>query len=727
MKHLKLTLVLSMFVAVVLSCTTAAATNTQKGLVTISLSERPFSRVVFGFTSTKGQYVEVEFNPGNGDPLVKSTVLTDCTGPTCNNWSVSAYSEPLYPASSRTSENIPWVNLAWRADNTEIKKLNSLETKILFTRTTCKYLESKVDSSGKASNLPKIDCTETKSPIATITLGDLPSLKDAAGSLSSQSGNTVAGRSLSTALPAALADTASIMAELALERAKSRTRHIALERLTDLVCEKATLPRKIFFDELPEYFRREFEDSSGQGAFSPISLLPSSCAAVQNLTLDDLTAARKTLQLALQKDLIQLGTAVAKTKIEKNDKEEIKKIFTLLRPILAFVATTLSDDGKLDSQEAQLLMIEISRAINDYQSTTDSKWAVNGAKLAFAVMASCHARNDCDTRRISDMIWNPEHHFTVPDKFEDKIKTLKEKWPNLPQFVARGLRLLDPPRDATPVSMAHDALDLGFDILEKIRLEKDMGNDKREILFILAQLREIAHGSADQDRKRVVAAAIPLVGVVFKDKENGSFRALSRAAKAAVALSSYAMTYADAQKITSEEDKKALREARKAQLQNFMEEFASRNDRWGETIVSLGAPVGFGSYFQFDGKKDKVGRWAPPQLSMPVGVGIDNLPKRKWGANPRNETIGAHFQIAIADLTQYLAYDTENTLKEYPPPYAVLSPGVQIAMTFGPSPDDLFCFGLDARYLPPNLLEANKGAFRLGLFLAYYVPFFDFN
>ena len=722
MKHLKLTLVLSMFVAVVLSCTTAAATNPQKGLVTIRLSEKPLSRLVFSFTSDTGQYAEVEFDPGNGNPLVKSTVLTGCSETSCDDWSVSAYSEPLYPASSRTSENIPWVNLAWRADNTEIKKLNSLETKILFTRTTCKYLESKVDSSGKASNLPKIDCTETKSPIATITLGNLPSLEDAAGSLSSQSGSTVAGRSLSTALPAALADTASIMAELALERAKSRTRHIALERLTDLVCEKAQLTATD-----AEALRKTFAEQTGQDTTKPVSLLPNSCAAVQNLTLDDLTAARKTLQLALQKDLIQLGTAVAKTKIEKNDKEEINKIFTLLRPILAFVATTLSDDGKLDSQEAQLLMIEISRVINDPKASLPSTWAVNGAKLAFAVMASCHARNDCDTRRISEMIWNPEEYFTVSNDFTNTLDTLKKNWPDLPQFVARGLRLLDPPRDATPVSMAHDAIDLGFDILEKIQSKKDLNTKEIEILFILAQLREIAHGSADQDRKRVVAAAIPLVGVVFNDKENGSFRALSRAAKAAVALSSYAMTYADAQKITSEEDKKALREARKAQLQNFMEEFASRNDRWGETIVSLGAPVGFGSYFQFDGKKDKVGRWAPPQLSMPVGVGIDNLPKRKWGANPRNETIGAHFQIAIADLTQYLAYDTENTLEEYPPPYAALSPGVQIAMTFGPSPDDLFCFGLDARYLPPNLLEANKGAFRLGLFLAYYVPFFDFN
>jgi hypothetical protein len=161
-------------------------------------------------------------------------------------------------------------------------------------------------------------------------------------------------------------------------------------------------------------------------------------------------------------------------------------------------------------------------------------------------------------------------------------------------------------------------------------------------------------------------------------------------------------------------------EKRKEVIEALVTAATDRSQRAGDWIASLGVNAGFIALGieSVDGDA----RVLVPQLALPFGVFL----QRKSEDYP-----GFHTGAFFADVAQYAAFDKDGETTDVRWDTAVAL-GVQLGIILGSIADPLV-IGVDGRYAPTLFSEAassdpaSGGAFRLGLFASYYVPFFDFN
>jgi hypothetical protein len=265
-------------------------------------------------------------------------------------------------------------------------------------------------------------------------------------------------------------------------------------------------------------------------------------------------------------------------------------------------------------------------------------------------------------------------------------------------------------------------------------LAKGKASSKEQLRRALRELTDVTlrvvEAGADEEKAKAVERSRLLFAALFADDAfsfalqfgdlvtsiTDDAEKLSPKVKALLtAMLAYAQTY---QKDGAEGADPAAR--RKEVIEALVTAATDRSQRADDWIFSLGVDVGgyVIGHQEIEGK----GSMVVPQLALPLGLFL----QRKWEGAP-----GLHLGAFIADVAQYVAFKKDGKTTDVRWDTAIALGG-QLGMLVG-SMADPFILGVDARYSPTlfsaaaSREPASGGTFRFGVFVGYYVPFFDLN
>lgn len=488
-------------------------------------------------------------------------------------------------------------------------------------------------------------------------------------------------------------------------------------------------------------------------------LLPATCQTVQNLRIQELSTSGKTLLNALTSDLALRATALALRPVAPTKSTDLRRTTSIaklfsgpLSSAVRLIVRQATGQSAISNRDVQLLFIQMSQLFRDLPgevNSSDQELASfsKAVQISFAILAECsNSVGRCDAQTIAEMLKQPARFFgeTPPGDIE-------ARWPGARYFIAHGLDVLLPPKGATPQQLLRAVIDMAFELSEALYshdvLPATATQESLAFGKLLHELHKLSIGLLDHDSQ---ISLLALVRIVELSTENSAFnetsagqdghenlqRVLRRTSQIVASISSYAQSYS-----VDDHDPKAVqaqREARKKAIESLIDQATQRTNRQGNLIFSLGANVGFHAGYEYRLQAGGAS-WFYPQLSLPMGVAIEKLP---WGSERTNGTsrvrdqLGLHAQLSIIDLAQFLNYSDQGNLAKVEWSNFVTL-GAQVGLLFGftrkARASELFNLVLDVRYAPglhftDSLGEETKpGVFRLGLYLGYYVPFFDFN
>lgn len=770
------------------------------------LATPPPTRLHGSIDGTDGSHVEVEWDPSQPTGLTR-TVSLPTTAATVL-WRVSFAEDPIiWSSSDPQGGKSHYMNArftTWFGVDSKTKRPGGVATG---------HFGDLFDSASEKTNA-LADVT------IQITVDDLPSLKTRREALSATSGE--GGRSLQDAVPQAVSDLFSILAEIAIERARAK----AFELITNIITNYACNLKAIGVDGLAK--QNEM-------------LLPLTCSALKHVRVQDLAGAAKTLLRALFGDAVHFGIEFATDwLVAQLDKSPTLHEWAplgraLLEPIEPVLVSLARGDTQLSGREAHLVVMRLA-AVDWYQrlnslqilkpglptEQADQLKAIGcGLNLLFAAVSECHSAGTCDARRLADMIDNAGKYFSQDDcvkfageKLDNDQTTAKliHYWPDIHQYASRVLDLLTATRATDPRTMLRSAIGLVFDVLNQLfqvqlpstylddlklmasaykqlaplkqawdkveiatngvngckgddqctKANEELAKAQKQLTSVQKSISDVYRDHAQEispnsDTRKLIQAALKdmrglvdgviegdvqpvliaaadffeqVVAVVNKCEDDSTHCQKIKKVTALVgALASYAATYVNDPKA----DAKAIQEqhdARKRAIESLIDAATERSNRDGDWVFSIGANVGLGSGGQFLAKYD----WASsgsgyPQLELNMGLALQALPNRRLGV-----PVGGHFQLSLIDLGQFVAYSDDNNIaKAYWANFVEI--GTQIGIILG-SPTSNVIIGAEARWSPglfsgtafdlPGARSA-QGAVRVGAFVSYYVPFFDFN
>ena len=687
-----------------------------------------------------GKHAELEWDPAQSNRLAQSVHL----GP--GLWRVTFSADPLPLAASDPQRPPVYLSVGVTFD----KQHNASE---LVAKATFHYLAETVTKGASGAldtrSLAVNDISDRGGAYApftvTVQVTDLPKLADATEGLSTSEGGAIGGRSIDDTGSQMVNELFAVLAEVAYEQASARAFRALTDRLVALSCTElrlnAALPGLDGVAGLllvPPRDGTPWQEESQENL-----LLPNTCAIIRGLRLEDLTAAGGNLLEALQRDILWLSANALLPQLTlpvKDAARQVERRYArhLLTQLVLTLSTQLVNSRSFDIRQTQLLLLDATR---HGWKDTDATAYTCGVQLAFAAMAQCHASSRCDARQVVDLVLRPENYFNLEGSgckeflAGSKVEELRAVWPDLEQFVERGLKVLQPTSRSDPREHLRLAVDLGMDLLDRTAVpSKD-----QQLITVLKDIRLIFQGAVDQDVQPVLVAAGrivrrkqlelcyrqgpggPVAQRLCDGKLTGNF---TRASYLMAAVASYARTYASGSKADPRQ-LEAAREARRSAVRSLIQAATDRTQRDGDRLVSLGTAVGFTTGWQrLEFRDNEV---LLPQLSLPLGVAFQGLPdSRLTGAG---RWFGWHAQFSFADLGQYITYRKNGTVTPARWDTALML-GLQGGVLIGNS-RDTFLIGPDIRYSPTLFVEPGSesggGALRVGLTAAYYVSFFDFN
>jgi hypothetical protein len=196
---------------------------------------------------------------------------------------------------------------------------------------------------------------------------------------------------------------------------------------------------------------------------------------------------------------------------------------------------------------------------------------------------------------------------------------------------------------------------------------------------------------------------------------------------------SYLKTYDETKQLSAEESKAA----RKKAIESLIDAATERHNRYGDTIYSIGSPVGFAVGLRVAPGTDAHygSNWSAYdvgfgfQWHLPVALTRQRLPRE-------NEHWGRHLAFWLGDLGQFARSRSDAdaiTWRDF------LGLGLQAGVVVG-SGDHLAVIAAEASWSPgmftrevrivnqsTNEIRRISGGLNLGFTFAYYVPFFDLN
>ena len=230
--------------------------------------------------------------------------------------------------------------------------------------------------------------------------------------------------------------------------------------------------------------------------------------------------------------------------------------------------------------------------------------------------------------------------------------------------------------------------------------------------------RDLALAAIDQNVPRVVSLFASYLEANLPAGQRGP---LHKVSAVLITAANYAATFES----RTSKDPQGLRQARKEAIEGLIDATTVRTDRGGDALFSLGAPVGLSAGAQWirgPGNSGPQGMW--PQLAVPLEVALQWLPANDGG-------VGLHLGVLVVDLGQFAAYGPGGTLSR-PRWDSIFAIGGQVGAMVG-KPESSAVIGAELRYAPAlfassgDAVPKTAGAVRAGIFVAFYVPFFDFN
>ena len=387
--------------------------------------------------------------------------------------------------------------------------------------------------------------------------------------------------------------------------------------------------------------------------------------------------------------------------------------------------------------------VRVSLAIVKWCSGRDACSATDVAN-AFDRPEALFARDPADPR--DSVCWeDPDNDPTTPD---DILRLPKVRTEYI-DLTARALGFLPPPRKGEERKRIGAMLRWTFDLAKTIEDSTGTSN--------LAKLEDILEQIVGGDYVRGISRAMAFATEVYcKGKDDCTTpKALEKAATLLGSVASYVQVYDDTKTLDAAEAKAARRKA----LESLIDASTDRKGRAGDVIYGLGAPIGFSAMRRW-APGDRVtaysSEWDAYDLDAKLAFGFrfplalvrQTMPHHDaWpGGFPWGWRRGWHLALTFADLGNFVRStpDDEDKAQDSNEKDELrwkdfLQLGVQAGILLGNGRHSVI-LALDASWSPSlnerevpieedggSTMKRVSGAFNVGITLAYYVPFLDFN
>lgn len=567
-------------------------------------------------------------------------------------------------------------------------------------------------------------------------------------------GSALARRSFELAsVGTAATELLTILAEVAVERAKAQGFEVVAGEIRKIVCDEL-----IWRDDLRTSVLG-LPKLSSEAPAEKKRLLPRTCASLKQLRLQEIASTAEVLSQNVIEDLLgiasdvflqQLATLAPKgSGIDKLGSEGLSPVFsTLLRVLLdSAVHKRAVSTRELQTIVSTLATTDWARLFADGQALECSSTPKDvrclltcGLELGFSVLEECTQQGGCSSARITDLVSRPTDLFEV-GSCKETVETLATEWPDLATLVVEADSILHATERDDPKALAGLTVRLLFQIAEKRICFGEGGQACSNLRDVREAAEGLLAGKAHQVIVPVTSILARAIVAARKDtsgacKNAGSDECLSlqeeledydltlnKISRVIAAFASYAATYSSSDAPSTERTKE-LHEARKKAIESVIDAFTDRTGLGGRWIVSLGANAGLVTGGQvLDGVDGAQAVW--PQLSVPMGLAMQKLPEE---GKMRN--LSWHLQVSPIDLGQFVAMKEDGTIDERPEPGNFACLCFQAGLLFGAPTSSIFV-GVDLRWIPTldfqsgNEAASSGGVFRFGGSVSYYVPFLD--
>jgi hypothetical protein len=636
--------------------------------VVVRLSQRPETRVVVDLTTNDGRSTQLVWDPQQLTSLSRTITL-----PSDGPWfaSVDAARGTL-PSSDGKSALFTKYEFAWiqHADDiTATGKQYQIATSATTTWNEITGAPQLVVS------FSKVMTRQAGAMSATAVVPEISSLS----------------RGLDSSVPESIKDALQSLAEIAMDRAKAEGMRLFKDKVVRTLCTDLTVDNTL-----------GHASPKGLPQEKQLLLLPETCGQLATLRMTDLGASATGLLDALREDVIDTVFPYVIGAISA----EVANTFQTASPVVD-IGVKLAQQAirrGLRSDDLRLAIIGLL-AVAEANNSSIYKW-----KPAIRVALRC-AEQPCS---LGDIVAFVETECTA-DPNNSLCTAIKA---DLAPYATRLLAILQPPPNTDPMVLTGQLVDLIVDMART-----NCVNDEKLCVVALNGVRDVIVGVVERDYLRALGGVTALLRV------SGIDLALKgKPIELLATIASYVQTYRD----TQSKDPKEAHELRKQALEGLIDAATDRSNRGGDTVVSIGASVGFalgGSHLFYGVARDQDDK-AMHELRLPLGVTVQHLP------GPENCTWcpGVFVHASVADLAQFVSspVTATNMTSQQTQWSDFVSPGLQLGIRLFSVRTPLV-IGAEVSFIPRLTLEKSDGSefrtsvFRYGVFAGFNVPFFDLN
>ncbi len=295
----------------------------------IRLSSPPLSRLRFSL-DRNGEHKEIEWDPTIPDSLNKSLILQPGT------WQMSFWSEPLLRTDSPYTGGTHYVVINLNCFRPMTDQGGQIEAVGQF-----------VDALSKDHAIPQFP--EFRATLTFHPLSEPAIARDLGSNSPVFTAHDVNGRGLTDPLPPGVREAFELLAEIAVERARSRGLALLKDRIDKTLCERLTWGRVI---------GRFGAGNPATDMQSDQPLLPRTCAVLASLRLQDVASSARPMLRALREDFVWtiIPFFVYRLHDELGWDDSMKPLYSKLIGIAADISA-----GKRPSREhARLLLLALA-------------------------------------------------------------------------------------------------------------------------------------------------------------------------------------------------------------------------------------------------------------------------------------------------------------------------------------------------------------------------------
>lgn len=528
---------------------------------------------------------------------------------------------------------------------------------------------------------------------------------------------------------------ATVIAEIAVDRAKAGAQEAAKERLRDVVCRIGYgAEGSDDIKPIAGGLRRCDDAKVKSGTCSLV--FKKTCASLDFLRLEELAASADAIGRALAGDLSAYAfTAVGDVLASK---ESDRVVGLTVNSLNRSLQGLIDGNAVRTEREFQTLLLGLAEVplLQDSEDAERYSWRC-AVGMGAAVLRECLERDVCSADALRTAF---ERELDAPSPpCDDARVALRRNWPELPGILARAVDVMRPPPGVSPNQTAKAATVIVLEILEK-RADwygargAGSGPAAEHVRAVFDATKALSTALFDRDYAAAAVASARLVSsaVARCDQENQAderhcekldLAQLKRALALLNAFVSYAASYRKEPNGTTDgksdaERERARRDERKRAMNDLVDAMADRSGRRGDVIFSLGVGVGFTAG---RGRDESVRSYSvAPSLALPTGPSVDYLCGR---------ALGLHLQVPLLDLGQFTTVSKDGELQDKPTFASAFLLGVQPGLLFFPTTKIPLVLAGDFGWAPGLKLaqESDAGVLRLGMFLGTYIPFIDFN